>query len=240
MIIYTRTTKETAEALGADLGMIAINQQKEPFDGKPECVIRWGNGHGLGYVPKKVINKQKAVNKAVNKLDAIKLFNQHGVRTAKFATHVPCVGRSSFHTQGQDFWLCWQPDHMITATMEGAEYFIEYIPIKQEYRVHVMDGKVSFLQRKYEKDRISSAFMGVQGFRNNWHKSIYKGEPAQEIIDTAINSVGVLGLDFGGVDILINMKDNLPYVAEVNTGPALPTPEVRKFYVDYFKEKLGL
>jgi hypothetical protein len=240
VIVYCRTTKDTAKLLAADLGIPCYNPHGGEVNGKSKYVIRWGTGAGLGYIPEIVVNKKAAVRKAVNKLGSIKLFNDNGIRTAPFSTTTPCVGRSIEHTQGQNFWLCWAPDQVHTAKMEGAEYFIDYIPIKQEYRIHVMDGEVVFTQRKYPKDRVSSAFMGIQGFSNGWHKHAFDGEVSEDIIKTAKNAVAALGLDFGGVDILISQTDNLAYVAEVNTGPALPTEEVRKFYTEYFTKKLGL
>ena len=244
MIVYCRTTKDTARLLAEDLGMPCYNPHGETNGGKSKYVIRWGTGGGLGYIPETVLNKMAAVKKAVNKLGSIKLFNTAGVRTATLFkegfTTTPCVGRSIEHTQGQNFWLCWAPDQIHTAKLEGAEYFIDYIPIKQEYRVHVMDGKVVFCQRKYPKDRVSSAFMGIQGFSNGWHRHAFDGAVSKDIKDTARDAVAALGLDFGGVDVLISQTDNLAYVAEVNTGPALPTEEVRKFYTNYFTKKLGL
>jgi len=243
VIVYCRTTKDTAKLLAQDLGMPCYNPHGTGGD-KSKYVIRWGTAAGLGYTPEVVLNKMNVVKKAVNKLGSIKLFMAHDVRTAKLFNKgfiiTPCVGRSIEHTQGQNFWLCWEDGQIGTAQEEGAEYFIEYIPIKQEYRVHVMDGKVHFVQRKYPKDRVSSAFMGIQGFSNGWHKHAFEGMVSKDVTTTAKNALAALGLDFGGVDILVSQTDDLAYVAEVNTGPALPTEEVRKFYTKYFTKKLGL
>ena len=240
VILYCKTTKETAKALAEDMGIKSHNPYGEGDLGKPKQVIRWGVGAGIGYVPDLVLNKMAAVNKAVNKYKSISLFNENDVLTAPFSELVPCVGRTKEHTQGQNFWLCWEQDQVKSAKKESAEYFINYIPIKQEYRVHIIGGKFAFAQRKYTKNRVSSAFMGIQGFSNGWHKTIFDGTISKEIKDTAILAVKCLGLDFGGVDILISQKDGLAYVAEVNSGPSLPTPEVRKPYINYFSAKLGL
>ena len=240
MILYCKVTKDTAEALARELNLPYKNVFQEPLNERPRKVIRWGVGVGLGYVPNLVVNKMKAVNKATNKLKAVELFTIAGVRTAQLGEAVPCVGRTRTHTQGNNFWLCWEEEQVRTARMEGAEYFIKYIPIKQEYRVHILGGVFSFAQRKYPRDRVSSAFMGIQGFANHWHKKIYTGHVPQDVITTAVNAVNCLGLDFGGVDILVSQDDGLAYVAEVNTGPALPTEEVRRPYVNYFIEKLDL
>jgi glutathione synthase/RimK-type ligase-like ATP-grasp enzyme len=221
------------------MGILGVNPYGTPAPHESK-VIRWGVGCGIGYVPSKVLNKQVAVNNAIDKNKAIQLFNLHGVRTARYTGTAPCVGRTFEHTQGQNFWLCWQHDQIYSAKQEGAQYFIEYIPIKQEYRVHVLGGQIAFVQRKYQSDRISTAFMGIQGFSNNWHKNIFTGAVSNDIKTTSINAVKALGLDFGGVDILVSINDDKAYVAEVNTGPALPTEEVRAPYIQFFKERFEL
>jgi len=38
--------------------------------------------------------------------------------------------------------------------------------------------------------------------------------------------------------VLIGLDDR-PYTLEVNSGPALPTPETREPYIRYFKEQIG-
>ena len=240
-ILYCKTTSDTALKLAEKLGIPSYNPyQADGTLGRPTKVIRWGVGCGIGYVPRLVLNKMKAVNNAVNKLAAIDLFNVKNVRTAARTNEVPCVGRTREHTQGQNFWLCWEEEQVETAAQEGAEYFIEYIPIKQEYRVHVIENEVAFIQRKYPKDRVSTAFMGVQGFSNQWHKKVYTGRVSGDVKTTAVDAVKALGLDFGGVDILVSMKNNKAYVAEVNTGPALHSDVVLAPYVKYFKAKLDL
>lgn len=239
MILHCKVTKSTAAAIAKMLNVPAVNPYKEYIPHKDK-VVRWGVSKGLGYTPVKVLNKMNAVKKAINKYTAINTFIENGVRTSPLSKIVPCVGRSFKHTQGQNFWLCWEESQIETASAEGSEYFIEYIPVKQEYRVHVIGGKAVFVQKKYKQDRMSTAFMGIQGFQDYWCYEMYSlGVISTDAVNTAVNAVKALGLDFGGVDLLISMKDGRAYVAEVNTGPCLPNADTRKPYIDYFKLQMG-
>ncbi len=234
-LLYHRITAETGVKLAEDLG---IHHGLE-IAGRPNVLIRWGNGGGVGYTPTKVLNSKAAIENTVNKDYASRVFGENGIRTPVRSEEVPTIGRSAIHTQGQGFWLCWEHGQVTTAKHEGAEYFIKYIPVKQEWRIHVIDGDVAFVQNKYEQDRISTAFMGIQGFRNNWHKRIKAPEAAGiNVCLQAVRAVQLLGLNFGGVDVIISLEDNRPYVLEVNSGPSLPNTETRAPYLEYFRRFL--
>jgi len=237
-LVYNKITDTTGIKLAEDLGIESgLRVPETRFD----TLIRWGDGQRVRYNPRQTLNSREALEKAVNKHRATQLFAQNGVRVPPEVRdrQVPCVGRSSFHTQGQNFWLCWISDQISTAREEGAEYFIKYIPIKQEWRVHVIAGEVAFVQRKYNQDRVCTGFMGIQGFRNHWHKQVLSPQEAGDAVcEQGIKAVQALGLDFGGVDVIISIEDNLPYVLEVNSGPALPTTETRLPYVTFFKSRM--
>jgi len=77
--------------------------------------------------------------------------------------------------------------------------------------------------------------MGIQGFQNRWHERMVDISSApEEVINQAVAAVNILGADFGGVDVLWGI-DGRPYVLEINSGPALPTPETRAPYISYFR-----
>lgn len=228
-------TRQTGVLLAEDLGIEAV---EEVGDAKLTNLIRWGNGSPLRYNPKNTINKKMAVLNAVDKLRATELMRKHDVPVPILTDEPPCVGRTAQHTQGQGFWFCWRRDQIPDARNEGADYFIKYIPTKQEYRVHVLGGDAAFVQVKYQREHIGTAFRTIQGFRDGWHKVVHpvKKAPAN-VIKAAENACKALGLDMGGVDVLLSLDDK-PFVLEVNTGPALPTKETRAPYVDFIKDHL--
>ncbi len=236
-VLYSRITEADGIAIADDLH---LQGGKEPPDSRIRVLIRYGNSYShLRYQPEIVVNKRDALVNAINKERAIQIFQRNRISVPSFSNAVPCVGRSRFHTQGQNFWLCWERGQVETAQQEGAEYFIKYIPIKQEWRVHVIEGQVSFVQKKYQQDRVSTSFMGVQGVRDAWHKQVLQPNVAgDEVCNLAVRAVESLGLDFGGVDIIVSLDNNKLYLLEVNTGPALPTSVVRSAYLAYFRRIL--
>ena len=235
-VSYCGITQDAGKAIAGEMG---FGHGDSPPRGRINTLLRWGHSGGVGHVPRLVINKQEAMNRAINKREATRIFKEHGLNVPIPTSIPPCVGRSAYHTQGQNFWLCWERNQIRTAEQEGAEYFIKYIPIKQEWRVHVLGNEVAFVQRKYQTDRVSTAFMGIQGFRNEWHYRILPPEAAGEgVCSLAGDAVSALGLDFGGADIVISIENDLPYILEVNTGPALPNRETRRPYIEYFRRRM--
>jgi glutathione synthase/RimK-type ligase-like ATP-grasp enzyme len=238
VVLGCRITEQTGRKLAEELD---VTYASEYGGERLAGLIRWGNGSQIRYNPTVTINSKDAVNRAVDKKGALALFRQRGIRVPEETTTPVAVGRTSEHTQGNGFWLCWEEAQMESARREGATHFLKYIPVKQEWRVHVIGGEVAFVQNKYETDRTSTAFMGVQGFRDAWHKRVLPPERAgMNVCIQAVNAVNALGLDTGGVDVLVSLENNRPYIIEVNSGAALPTEETRAPYLTYFRERLGI
>ncbi len=235
-ILYARITADTGKKLAEDLG--AEHGQESPSE-RVDCLVRWGSGDGVRFNPRVTINSKDSILNTVNKLQSIRLFREHRVRTPRETTEVPLIARTVQHTQGQGLWLCWTPEQLVEVRREGAEYFVDYIPTKQEYRVHVIDGECIFIQRKYSTERHTTAFGGIQGFRDNWHKQVLNpSEAPVNVIIQGVNAVNCLGLDMGGADVIEDLQGHV-YVLEVNSGPALPTPETRAPYVEFIRRKSG-
>jgi hypothetical protein len=235
LFYYRGITMQTGKQLAEDLH---IESGGDPPPDRIRVLVRWGNGYGIGYIPQKVLNKQTALHKAINKFESMRIFTRARLSIPILSEEVPCIGRTAQHTQGQGLWFCWRPEQIREVKEEGADYFIKYIPTHQEYRVHVVNNKVEFFQRKYSRVRRTSAFGGVQGFTDDWHKQVIDPEEAPaNVREQARKAVKALGLDFGGVDIVEDMEGKA-YILEVNTGPALPTVETRRPYVKFIQETI--
>ena len=236
-VLYSRITEKDGIAIADDLG---ITGGKELPSSRIRTLIRYGNSYSHAtYRPSVVVNRREAIARTVDKQEATRIFTEHGLSVPEFSEVPPCVGRGRHHTQGQSFWLCWERSQIRTSKEEGADYFIKYIPIKQEWRVHVIEGIAKFVQRKYEQTRVSTSFMGIQGFRDDWHKQVLEPETVnRQIRELAIEATRALGLDFGAADIVISLENDRPYILEVNSGPALPITTVRLPYLRYFRSKM--
>src|SRR3546814_3947261 len=99
------------------------------------------------------------------------------------------------------------------------------LPKKQEYRVHVLNGKVVDVQRKarvkdFPDDKVNWKI------RNHDNGFIYArdeklAEVPKKVLSDSIKAVGVCGLDFGAVDVIYNEAKGIGFVLEINTAPGL-------------------
>ena len=118
-----------------------------------------------------------------------------------------------------------------------AKLYVKYIKKADEYRLHVFDGKVFFVQRKARARDVPDDQVNWQ-VRNHANGFIYANqdvEIAQVACHMAVEAVATLGLDFGAVDMIYNVRKAAYYVLEVNTAPGLFGTTLDK-YVEKFSE----
>lgn len=103
-----------------------------------------------------------------------------------------------------------------------AALYTKYVPKKEEYRVHVLNGQVIDIQQKRKRK-------GFEDERNTKIRNLTNGyvfcrdgivEPSS-IRDLAVQAVTSLGYHLGAVDIAYNVKNNLLVVLEVNANPGM-------------------
>lgn len=106
----------------------------------------------------------------------------------------------------------------------------------REYRVHVMNGEVLFIQQKrratgYRENPDYSNVVRNHG--NGWiYSNLNMTAPNTACLDAAIAAVTAVGLDFGAVDVITN--GDLAYVLEINTAPGLSGDTTRLRYAAAF------
>ena len=99
-----------------------------------------------------------------------------------------------------------------------AAFYSLYIKKKKEFRVHVFNGEVIAVYEKRRKVG-KQADPLVRSHNRGWVFCKQNITEPDGLRDHAIAAVKALGLDFGGVDIIWNQKQNQCYVLEVNTAP---------------------
>jgi glutathione synthase/RimK-type ligase-like ATP-grasp enzyme len=103
---------------------------------------------------------------------------------------------------------------------DAQEFYTRFISNEREYRLHIFNGELIRLQRKYldYPDQQRSPYIKnyANGYRFRTPQRMLHGER----IEQATNAVRALGLVWGAVDMVIG-EDNLAYVLEVNTAPKL-------------------
>lgn len=120
---------------------------------------------------------------------------------------------------------------------DDAKLYVRYIKKQDEYRLHVFDFDVFFIQRKARALDVPDDKVNWQ-VRNHANGFIYANQDVDvpdHVKSMAIETIRTLGLDFGAVDIVHNKYANKYTVLEVNTAPGLFGTTLDK-YVEKFKE----
>ena len=113
---------------------------------------------------KKVYNHPDKIRVNRNKLGALKKMREADCSVADFSTNhadvgFPLIARTNYHQGGAGFWTCLNADQVNMAVQEGAQYFQKYINVRDEYRLHVVDGKVIYAVKKVARNNLKEAFV---------------------------------------------------------------------------------
>ena len=243
----SKSAKALAEALGV---------KRIKHDGaKParcETLLNWGASVWKRdiqlYGAMRVLNFPDAIVLASNKLKAFKVFKDaeapipHPLWTDSrieasrwlaegVVNTIVCRTKLNGHS-GEGIVLASTQEELVDAPLYTA-----YIPKKEEYRLHVHNGQVFFVQRKARNREIPNDKVNWQ-IRNHGNGFIYAHKDIPELgpgaNEAAIMAVRALGLDFGAVDLIFGV-DRRWYVLEVNTACGLEGTTLEK-YVEQFKQ----
>ena len=171
-IWYSGATDLTGKNLMKELDV--SGGTKKPANAK--VVIGWGTKVKAAIdLPKgtKVLNHPSHILRNRNKLTALTYMRNadKGIPVADFyqaqevndhLNQLPLVGRRNYHQGGKGFWLCLTRDHVRRALNEGAQYFQKYIPIKDEFRLHIFGKECIYATKKVERDNMKEAFIEQQ------------------------------------------------------------------------------
>jgi glutathione synthase/RimK-type ligase-like ATP-grasp enzyme len=195
-------------------------------------IVRWGNGIQIDSPNSIIYNPAKAILLASNKKASREKFIEMGVKTPRLLTPTssdltyPIIARPSSHAKGKNFVILNNltefTNHYNSYSSSGW-YYSEFIDKVREFRIHCAHSKVlNYLEKPNPKNGSiawNRARNGGEAFENvKW--ADYNMNCALE----AIKAVKSLGLDMGGVDVLLDKSGNA-WVLEVNTSPTLNSSE---------------
>lgn len=251
MFIYSfNKASEGAKLLKESLDIKRIRTDNSKFKGAPhKTVINWGSSKASPEILKcKILNHPDNVAKTVNKLNFFQLIakSKHKDIIPPFVTTLKeaidwcgqgftVVARTVLTGSGGDGIVIMEKDN--PDAFVKASLYVKYVPKHEEYRVHVVKGKVIDIQRKtLSKDKAAEyAAKGEQPnfkVRNLENGFIYQRanvNPDKSVGESAVKALEVVGLDFGAVDIVVHVKTGVPYVLEVNTAPGLVGTTVESY-----------
>lgn len=215
-------------------GMNAPTMQRLHEKGVPE-----GNGHLFRWgctaqVPNgyKIYNTAAAISLVNNKtefrrkLSAENLCTKTWESMADLENEVENPGqvivRPQKHAQGRNLYLCTTRDELIDATNKcGEGYYInKFVNKVAEYRVFVANGRVVWVAQKTPGNPDDIAWNVSQGGR--FDNVNFDAWPLK-VVKSAIAAHGLSGLDFSGVDVMVDDGDNA-WVLEINSAPSQTSP----------------
>lgn len=224
----------SARDLAQELGVKRIAHNNSRFRGNQDkLVVNWGARALPPEVEKcNILNTPDAVTRASDKLE---FFHNAGCRKPKWwvdwrDARVFCneenktvVVRHILNGHsGAGIELIEPGDYM----PDCAPLYVEYVPKKHEYRVHVFNGQVLDVQRKARRREVADEDVNWK-VRNNANGFIFArngdnlGDVPVDVLKQATDAVASLGLDFGAADVIFNERSGLAFVLEVNTAPGL-------------------
>lgn len=256
MFIYPyKQASTSAKVLAETIGAKRIRVNGSRFKGSPDkVVINWGRSVLSEEVLKcKVINHPDVTNIASNKLKFFKAIDEYNkdLDWDEDAVRIPFwssdKGWAEYSLKSGNIVVV---RHKLTgnsgegielledgvAVVPEAPLYVKYIPKKQEYRVHVANGKVVDLQRKARRKDVPDDKINwrIRNHDNGFIFARNELEVPDDVSAQAVRACKAIGLDFGAVDVIYNDKEQQAYVLEVNTAPGL-TGTTLDGYVERFK-----
>ena len=220
------TCEELSQRLVSPIKVITTDNPVPNTDG---WIFRWGTTAGVP--TKKVVNGSEAIawaaNKQVSRMDmqnkGVPVPRSYSISVgAKLPRELPTgkmfVGRKPTHVQGQylasgSYNYCFNK----LAKWGVGGYISEFIDKVTEYRVFVFLGRVLWVAQKTPGNPKDIAWNVAKG--GHFANVTWADWPISPI-EACVQAMNVGGLDFGGVDVMVDAAHNV-YILEINCGPLL-------------------
>lgn len=235
---YKRNSKG-AKALARELGIKRLKHNKSRFIGnKKKTIINWGATTLPIEIAKcNILNSPDAIIEAANKLSFFNKLKDKKL-TPPFTTDreiaekwiqkgYKVVCRTMLNASGGR--------GIVIDKIVDAPLYVRYIPKQDEYRVHIMRGKIFDIQRKARRIEDENPNWQIRNHNNGFVfiRDIPNLVGCVSAIATAV--FDIFTLDFGAIDIIYNAKKDRAYALEINTAPGLEGQTVEN-YANAFKE----
>lgn len=242
-----RTSCKEIAAL-SKTGIVAVRND-QAFPEGHNLVFRWGTTSNLPYKAT-VVNEASAIHWVADKANSRKLMADAGLSPRTWLSfnqfdedmlggdheegfvfctdgeedkNISFIVRPNVHAQGKNVHHCKTPYEVSLECGvygEGHYYISEFIDKKSEFRVFVVSGRVACVAKKTPADEKAIAWNVAQGGRFD---NVRWGDWPLEAVRVAIEAFKMSGLDFGGVDVMVD-ADGKAYVLEINSAPSLTSP----------------
>lgn len=244
-----KTASKSARALADALDVPLNGRDMQLMTGRQSItVVNWGCGNPPGAIKAcRVLNKPEAICKAVNKLTTFQTLKAANVRTVPWTTGEAdallwlkggfkvCARTALEGKDGEGLLLLegvktdWFGRPL---PLPKASVYTKFVPSQAEYRVNVCGNRTMGVQKKVPTTNNANADIKTGG-NGYGFRLLSDGEIPHGIRPLARDAIAALGLDFGGVDVLVGV-DGTPYILECNSAPEL-TPSMVTAYAAKLK-----
>lgn len=210
-----------------DFEKLSINQA----DFTNKIVVRWGNRIEVNLNNSIVYNKSEAIAKATDKKLSRQLFIENNLSCPKLinfeaeAVKFPIIARPNTHSKGKNFVVLNNlnefKNHFYRHSINGW-YYSEFIDKVQEFRLHVAHGRIlNYLEKPRPED---NQIAWNRAINEDPFVNVRWDDYNNNIANLAIKAVQMIGLDFAGVDLMLD-KNGKAYLLEINTAATLASSE---------------
>lgn len=242
MRIYAyKLGSETAKKLASALGTKIVRPHGDFRNNKNHKIINWGST----VIPSwrvdtsRFLNNPLSVTNSVNKILTLQRLLENNI------PHVEFTAEKSVAQQWSDTGV------VVRGTVSGyggrgvrvitegeipdAPLYTRFVPKAREYRFHVFNGEIIDIQQKKRRSGLEERPDGlIKNLANGWVFCRDEITPFPDnAVSVALNTIRVLGLNFGAVDML--SKNGQVYVLEVNSAPGLDGTTLEK-YINKIKQ----
>lgn len=226
-LVGSRSAKKLSETLNGKVLKHAGSKYK---DAPGDVVINWGSSNCPRFVHARVLNRDVA--DAQCKLRSFKRMGDAGVNIPEWCEDKNNIPDEAFPVVCRTKLKGHSGDGIVISNnreeLVDAPLYVKYVKKKEEYRVHVANNEVFFVQRKARKHDIENPNWKVRNLAGGF-VFVEELNCPEVIQQEALKAINALGLDFGGVDIIWNEKENQAYVLEVNTACGLEERTALKY-----------
>lgn len=257
--IWSHAASDTVNALKAEIAeqgdnLVKIRRTNSNFTGRTgDIIINYGDSQMPASVIGRatVLNPGHRISNASNKLTSFGAFRDAGVKTVEWTADqatarqwvesgelVYARTRLQGHS-GEGIVACHRDPSSLgniggvttSETAVAAQLYTKGITSdRREFRIHVMKGKITYVQQKKRRDGYAD-MPEYSGVVRNYHTGwIYATQMAQlndEAKREALKAISALGLDYGAVDVITRREE--AWVLEVNTAPGMTGTNLTTF-----------
>lgn len=251
--IYTYSMASVgSKELAEGLGISRIKHERSRVSGSPELtIINWGASEippQLIAGGTRILNHPSHVARMTNKELAFNLFADNDVRIPKHTSSADearrwvgqgktVFARTVLSGHSGNGIVIMGPDHPENIEVR-ARLYTEYVKKKDEYRIHICNGRVIDQQRKGLREEFrghADVNYMIRNLANGFVFVRNEIRVPQDVLDQALLAMRVSQLDFGAVDVIWNEQQQRAYVLEINTAPGLQGSTIQS-YVNALRE----